>query len=57
MLPNPAIFQKQDILKEAQRGILRPVAFGPYLTMGLALYRKDLSSQQDIHIAGTSDML
>ena len=33
---NPAIFQKQDTLKEAQRGILRPVAFRPHLTMSLA---------------------
>ena len=37
------IFQKQDTLKEAQRGILRilrPVAFRPHLTMGLALQRR-----------------
>ncbi len=34
------IFQKQDTLKEAQRGILRPVAFRPHLTMGLAFYRR-----------------
>jgi len=34
-LGSPAIFQKQGTLKEAQRGILRPVAFRPHLTMGL----------------------
>ncbi len=34
------IIQKQDTLKEAQRGILKPVAFRPHLTMSLALYRK-----------------
>ncbi len=39
-LGSPAIFQKQDTLKEAQRGILRPVAFRPHLSMGLALYRR-----------------
>jgi len=39
-LGNPAIFQKQDTIKEAQRGILRPVAFRPHLMMSLALYRK-----------------
>jgi hypothetical protein len=27
LLGSPAIFQKQDILKEDQQGILRPVAF------------------------------
>jgi|SaaInl4_150m_RNA_FD_contig_31_402940_length_410_multi_2_in_0_out_0_1 hypothetical protein len=37
---SPAIFQKQDTSKEVQRGILRPVAFRPHLTMNLALYRK-----------------
>ena len=37
---NPAIFQKQGTLKEAQRANIRPVAFRPNLTMGLALYRK-----------------
>jgi len=36
-LGNPAISQKQDTLKEAQRGISRPVAFRPHVTMGLAL--------------------
>ncbi len=39
-LGSPAIFQKQGASKEAQRGILRPVAFRPHLTMGLALYRR-----------------
>jgi hypothetical protein len=37
-LGNPAIFQKQDALKEAQRGIVRPVAFRPHLAMGLAIF-------------------
>jgi hypothetical protein len=45
-LGSPAISQKQDTSKEAQRGILRPVAFRPHLTMELALYRRKLSSQQ-----------
>ena len=45
-LGNPAIFQEQDILKKAQWGILRSVAFRPHLTIGLALYRRELSSQQ-----------
>ncbi len=45
-LGSPAIFQKQDNLKEAQRGILIPVAFRPHLTMGLVFHRGGLSSQQ-----------
>ena len=36
-LGSPAIFQKQDTLKEAQRELSRPVAFRPHPTMGLAL--------------------
>ena len=32
--------QRQDTLKEAQRGILRPVAFRPHLIMSLALHRR-----------------
>jgi hypothetical protein len=43
---SPAIFQKQDTSKEAQRGILRPVAFRPHLTMGLALSGRVIGSQQ-----------
>jgi hypothetical protein len=36
-LGSPAIFQKQDILKEDQRGILRPVAFRLPIPGDLAL--------------------
>ena len=38
-LGNPAIFQMQGTLKEAQQEILRPVAFRPHLTTGLVFYR------------------